>query len=238
MCRLICSGRTVFIHGPLPYRAGASQSGSGGHFRSVPGRGRKGAKALPWHNGNERKKLAARQERMAEEYRSAGMTEEAIAQIAAFDLEVLRSDRRLYRHSQALCPGVGDPGAAPEPAADGREFPLSGRMDWLQEIEPGPLLEALMDLSPEMLEILTLYVFEGWTQPEIARKLGCTPQNISNRFVRMRRFLRRRTARAAEEKGTAAKCRQDGNDPSTIRRQNVGKMSANWRTNDGQMTDK
>ncbi len=154
---------------------------------------------MPWHNGNARKKLAADQARMAEEYRAAGMTEEAIAQIAAFDLAALRSDRRFYRHSQTLCPGVGDPGEAPEPALDGREIPLSGRMDWLQEIDSAPLLEALRDLSPEMLEILTLYVFEGWTQPEIARKLGCTPQNISGRIVRLRRFLRRRMARAAEE---------------------------------------
>ena len=54
---------------------------------------------MSWHNGNERKKLTAARESMAEEYRAAGMSEEAIAQIAAFDLEVLRSDRRFYRRS-------------------------------------------------------------------------------------------------------------------------------------------
>ena len=145
---------------------------------------------MPWHNGNERKKLAAAQARMAEEYRAAGMTEEAIAQIAAFDLEVLRSDRRFYRHNQALCPGVGDPGEAPEPVSSVEDPPLSGRTDWLQEISSPALLEALRALDPELLEILTLRVFEGYKQTEIARKLGCSPQNISERLATIRRKLR------------------------------------------------
>ena len=152
---------------------------------------------MPWHNGNAMKKLAAQEARMAEEYRAAGMAEEAIAQLVAFDREVLRSDRRFYRHTQALVPGLGALESVPEPAYE-EEGWLGGRLDWLQEIEEPALLEALKDLRGDMLEILTLYVFEGWTQPEIARKLGCTPQNISGRIVRLRRFLRRRTGRTKE----------------------------------------
>ena len=139
---------------------------------------------------------------MAEEYRASGMTEEQIAAIAAFDREVLRSDRRFYRHTQALCPGLDPLESVPEPVCDGPEDHLSGRMDWLEEIEDPALMSALRELKPEMLEFLTLYVFEGYSQPEIARKLGCTPQNISGRLVRLRRFLRRRTGRQkAEQEG-------------------------------------
>ena len=145
------------------------------------------------------KKLSAAQARMAEEYRAAGMTEEAIAEIAAFDLEVLRSDRRFYRHNQALCPGGRGPEEAPEPLYDGSEPPLTGRMDWLQEIESPWLLEALREQDRHMLEILTLLVFEGRLQTEIARKLGCSPQNISTRLARLRRFLRSRMAGAEKD---------------------------------------
>lgn len=145
---------------------------------------------MSWHNGNERKKLAAAQARMAEEYRALGMTEEAIAAIAAFDMEVLRSDRRFYRHNQALCPGVGDPAAAPEPISDGETPPLSGRTDWLQELSSPALTEALRALDPETLEILTLWVFEGYCQAEIARILGCSQQNISERITYLRKKLR------------------------------------------------
>ena len=156
---------------------------------------------MSWHNGNAMKKLSSAQARMAEEYRAAGMTEEAIAEIAAFDLEALRSDRRFYRHSQALCPDGRGPEEAPEPLYDGSEPPLTGRMDWLQEIGDPVLLEVLREQPPEMLEILTLLVFEGRLQTEIARKLGCSPQNVSERLARFRRYLRMRMGR--EPEGTA-----------------------------------
>jgi DNA-directed RNA polymerase specialized sigma24 family protein len=135
---------------------------------------------------------------MAEEYRAAGMTEEQIAEIAAFDLEVLRSDRRFYRHTQSLCPGGQGPEEAPEPSYDGSEPTLSGRLDWLEEIGDPALLELLKELSPEMLELLTLFVFEGYNQKQIARYLCCAKQNVSTKLLRLRRFLRRRLERARE----------------------------------------
>ena len=153
---------------------------------------------MSWYNGSAWKKLGETLRRQAEEYRAAGMTEEAIAEIAAFDLEVLRSDRRFYRHSQALCPDGRGPEEAPEPLYDGSEPPLAGRMDWLQEIEDPVLLEALREQDRDMLEILTLLVFEGRLQTEIARKLGCSPQNVSERLARFRRLLRQRMGRKPE----------------------------------------
>jgi RNA polymerase sigma factor (sigma-70 family) len=154
---------------------------------------------LPWNNGNAWKKLTAQEQRLAEEYRAAGMTEEQIDAITAFDRAVLRSDRRFHRHTQALTPGLGPLESVPEPWYEDGEGYLSGRMDWLEEIGDPALLAALRELHPDMLELLTLYVFEGYSQPEIARKLGCTPQNISGKLVRLRRFLRRRISRLREE---------------------------------------
>jgi hypothetical protein len=154
--------------------------------------------ALSWHNGSEFRKLKAGLARMAEEYRAAGMTEEQIAEIAAFDLEVLRSDRRFYRHTQALCPGGWEAEDAPEPGYDGTDAPLSGRLDWLEEIEDPVLLEALRELNPEMLELVTLWAIDGMGQAEIARRLGCTRQNVHTQLLRIRRFLRRRMARGRE----------------------------------------
>ncbi len=150
---------------------------------------------MSWHNGKAWKTLMAEEARKAEEYRAEGMTEEQIAEIAAFDRAALRSDRRFYRHTQALHPGLGPLESVPEPSYDGSECRLSGRMDWVEELDDRVLLEAIRDLKPDMLEILTLYVFEGYSQTEIARRLGCTPQNISCRLVRLRRFLRRRMAK-------------------------------------------
>ena len=137
---------------------------------------------------------------MAEEYRAAGMSEEAIAEIAAFDLEVLRSDRRFYRHTQSLCPDgrEAEEAEAPEPSYDGSLLHLEGRMGWLEEIENPALLEALRALTPEMLELLTLFVFEGRTKSDIGRMLGCSSQNIATKLLRIRRFLRRHMAWTAK----------------------------------------
>jgi hypothetical protein len=196
MCRLIRKRRTV-SHGPLPSGQEQPPRGSGGFFR-LRGDG-KGEKDLSWNNGSARKKLSEQQAKAAEEYRAAGMTEAQIAELAAFDMEVLRSDRRFYRHTQSLCPDGREAEEAPEPAWDGTELRLSGRMDWLQEIGDPALLEALRSLKPEMLELLTLWVFEGCSQAEIARLQRCTRQNIHGRLLRLRRYLRRRMGRAAEE---------------------------------------
>lgn len=141
--------------------------------------------------------MEARLKEQAEEYRAAGMTEEAIAEIAAFDLQVMRSDRKYDRHNQSLHPGAGEPGDAPEPGYDGSEMPLEDRLGWLEEIETPALAEALRELKPEMLELLTLFVFEGFTKSDIARRQGCAPQNVATKLLRVRRFLQRRMARPA-----------------------------------------
>ena len=128
MCRLICKGRTVFFSRPLP--SGAVHPFAGQAAFSVSGHGRRKRRiTLSWHNGSAWKKLEARQRQLAEEYRAAGMTEAQIAEMAAFDLEVLRSDRRFYRHTQSLCPGGQGPEEAPEPGYDGSEPPLTDRLD-------------------------------------------------------------------------------------------------------------
>ena len=63
-------------------------------------------------------------------------------------------------------------------------------------------LRRTLDINTrDMLEILTLLVFEGRLQTEIARKLGCSPQNVSERLARFRRYLRMRMGR--EPEGTA-----------------------------------
>ena len=112
----------------------------------------KGRKILSWSNGSTKKRLEARLKEQAEEYRAAGMTEEAIAEIAAFDLQVMRSDRKYDRHNQSLHPGAGEPGDAPEPGYDGSEMPLEDRLGWLEEIET-PALAETMGVSRQALAI-------------------------------------------------------------------------------------
>ena len=57
---------------------------------------------IVWNNGYELNKLEKEQQKLAAQYRAASMTEEAIWEMYAFDLEVFRSDRRFYEHTQPL----------------------------------------------------------------------------------------------------------------------------------------
>ena len=55
---------------------------------------------MAWNNGLERKRFDEEQEKLAAEYRAAGMTEEQIEQMHLFDLEAFNSRRRFCEHTQ------------------------------------------------------------------------------------------------------------------------------------------
>ena len=55
---------------------------------------------MSWNNGYERRKFEAEQEKLAEEYRALGMSEEQIKDLYEFDLAQFNSKRRYYTHTQ------------------------------------------------------------------------------------------------------------------------------------------
>lgn len=150
---------------------------------------------MSWHNGNKWRGFEARQEKQAAAWRRAGMTEEQIAAMKAFDAAVLRSDRRFYVHNQPLLISGLDPEAAPEePAPEADGMPAGVRLGWLEEIEDPTLQSLLLAQTPETLAVIELHVFRGRSFTEIARTLGCTRQNVSS-------FWRRFAAAAREALG-------------------------------------
>lgn len=156
-----------------------------------------------WHNGNNRKKYLAFRERQRDAWRRAGMTEAQIEALEEFDEEVYRSDRRFYEHNGGLHEDE-DPGLAPEPAvpeADG--LPAGVRLGWRQEIGDPDLLALLKKQPPETLRLVELLVFEGYSQQEAARLLGCSTRTLSCRWQRFRKeaatFLERRAQRRRAE---------------------------------------
>ncbi len=161
-----------------------------------------------WHNGINWKKYLARRDRQREAYRQAGMTEAQIAAIEEFDEEVFRSDRRFYAHS---CPhhDEEDPERVPCPVAPAEDgVPAGVRFDWLEEIGDPDLLALLRLLTPEELRRVDLLVFRGYSQRELARLRGCTPQQINMEWQRFRKkaadFLLAQTQRrksAGQEQG-------------------------------------
>lgn len=147
---------------------------------------------MSWNDGKERKIFEKRQAILAEQYRSVGMTEEQIQQMYEFDLNVYRSERIFYTHTQALEINFDD-----EDVGDVSNYLLecqtdnfknySNRYWWIDELER--LYYAVNNLSEEEKEIITLYVFDGYTQREIANILHCPKSTLNDRITRIKNKL-------------------------------------------------
>lgn len=148
---------------------------------------------MSWNNGLKRKKFEKRQAILAEQYRSVGMTDEQIQKMYEFDLAVYRSERIFYTHTQALEINFEDDEDVGEVSNYLLEYHTecfrnySNRFWWIDELET--LYKAAKSLSEEEKELVTLYVFEGYTQSEIAHKLNCSQVAISKRLNKIKRVF-------------------------------------------------
>lgn len=154
---------------------------------------------MSFNNGNERRKLNAKWEQLRVQYREAGMSEETIQAMYEFDLGVLNSERAYDANTVAVCDGEDDVDA--RKAADLKQYEAAitvtdtyhetkSRFSWIGEIENERLLAALESLSELDLKILTLYVYAGYTESEIASVLESKRITIHKRIERMTMFLK------------------------------------------------
>jgi len=156
---------------------------------------------MAWNNGLERKRFDEEQERLAAEYRAAGMTEEQIEQMHQFDLEAFNSRRRFCEHTQQfpelpenICE---EDGFSPifdkfidELSVDMNASDFRGRYWWIEEIDDPELALVVRRLPAEDLELITLYVFEKFTVREVATEMGISKSTVSQRLDRLRNFLK------------------------------------------------
>lgn len=156
---------------------------------------------MKWNNGKERKKFEAEQARLREQYIAASMTEEQIQAMYDYDLSVLNGNRREAIHNQRL-----DIQAFDDEDTDDGQNPLLekfadkltveidrnavNRYSWMDEISDEKIVRAVKHLSIEDIEFITLLVFDGYTQDEVAAKLGIHKSNISRRFTKIKNFLK------------------------------------------------
>lgn len=159
---------------------------------------------MGFNNGLERKKFEASWARMRMEYAAAGMSAATIEQMYEFDLAVFNSDRRFAEHTQGIPDQKFDDDgdeAGDDNSALLKKFPeafsvqahstdTARRGSWVDEIEDEKIAAALRQLSPEDIELLTLYAFEGYTVIEIASMKGIAHQNVSKKIRRIKKFLK------------------------------------------------
>ena len=128
---------------------------------------------MGFNNARERRKFEKAWKTLRKQYRDAGFSEEGINAMRAFDEDAYRGERRFYEHTCPLPEDIAVPFD---------ESCLTGRHAWADAIDDPALAFGLKQLTRDDLELLTLFAFESYSQPEIARLLGCTQQNISKRI--------------------------------------------------------
>ena len=155
---------------------------------------------MAFNKGYELKKFEARWEKLRIEYAAAGMTEYAIQKMYDYDRQQFNSERTFVERTQEFT----------APAYEGSEEEASplmlryqevtttadtyhettSKFAWIGEIENERLLAALESLSELDLKILTLYVYAGYTESEIASALESKRITIHKRIERMTMFLK------------------------------------------------
>ena len=156
---------------------------------------------MSWNDGYERKMFAKRQKKQAEEYRALGMTEEQIQAMYEFDLEQFKSERRNRMHTQQFTSSDFDEGE--EDDSESTLFDkffdeltctieTSGeksRYWWIEEIEDEMLARKVRSMASEEIEMITLLVFEGYTQIEASQKMGIPYRTFKFKFRNIKNFL-------------------------------------------------
>lgn len=156
---------------------------------------------MNWNNGLERKKFEDEQKRLAEEYRKLGMSEAQIREMYLYDLDWFNSKRCYYSHTQSFTSGAfndGDEDSSDSVLYKMFSAALSVAIDeyinhspywWIEEIEDPLLVQKLKRLTGNDLDLLALFAFDGYTLTEIGKIYKCTPQNIQQKYKRIKNSI-------------------------------------------------
>ena len=155
---------------------------------------------MEWNNGKERALFHKEQAELRKQYLAAGMTEEQIQALYAFDREWYKSRRREAVHTQRLDIQTS------EDEDINKDNPLYkkffeklavednhadySRYGWIDELENEELVKTVNSLSDTDKELLTMLI-EGFNQAAIALSLGMTQPAVSQRIKKIREIFQK-----------------------------------------------
>lgn len=158
---------------------------------------------MKYNHALEEKKFNKRWEMLAKEYKEAGMSEEVMQQMWEFDRKEFNSNRVFCIHNQYMELAVKKDGELLEERKSliGKKYidnftteisslSTSSRYGWMDEIENEMLFKVIRELKQEDIELLTLFVFDGYTVVEIAKIQGVSHQFISKKITRLKKILK------------------------------------------------
>ena len=155
---------------------------------------------MSFNKGLELKEFEADWEKLRVEYAAAGMAEDAIQKMYDYDRQQFNAERAHLERTQELSTDTFE-------CSEDENSPLMKRyrevttvtdtyhetksgFAWIGEIENERLLSALENLSELDLKILTLYVYAGYTESEIAGERGGSKVAIHKRIEKITKLLK------------------------------------------------
>ena len=155
---------------------------------------------MSFNKGYELKKFEAHWEKLRIEYAAAGMTEDAIQKMYDYDRQQFNSERTFIERTQEFtAPAYESSEEEASPlmlryqeaiTTTDTYHETKSKFAWIGEIENERLLAALESLSELDLKILTLYVYAGYTESEVASALESKRITIHKRIERMTMLLK------------------------------------------------
>ena len=156
---------------------------------------------MGFNYGLEKKNFDRQWAIMRKQYEDAGMSIEVIQAMYEYDWSVFNATRSYQNHTQEIAaPSFEQGEEAYPPLMNKYQEAISvtehycetkSRFTWIGEIENEHLLSALERLSDDDLEILTLYIYEGYSTVELSKVYGIAHQNISKRIIKITNFLKK-----------------------------------------------
>ena len=153
---------------------------------------------MGFNYGLEKKNFDSQWAVTRKQYEDAGMSSEAIQAMYDYDWSVFNATRAYQNHTQEIAaPSFEQSEESYSPLMNKYREAISvtdtyhetkSRFAWIGEIEDENLLSALEKLSNDDLEILTLYIYEGYSTVELSKVYGITHQNISKRIIKITNF--------------------------------------------------
>ena len=155
---------------------------------------------MGFNYGLEKKNFDSQWAMTRKQYEDAGMSSEAIQAMYDYDWSVFNANRSYRNHTQEIAtPSFEQSEESYSPLMNKYQEAVSvtdhyhetkSRFGWIGEIEDEHLLSALEKLSDDDLEILTLYIYEGYSTVELSKVYGIAHQNISRRIIKITNFLK------------------------------------------------
>jgi len=155
---------------------------------------------MGFNYGLEKKNFDSQWAVTRKQYEDAGMSSEAIQAMYDYDWSIFNATRAYQNHTQEIAaPSFEQSEESYSPLMDKYREAISitdtyhetkSRFTWIGEIENERLLSALESLSELDLKILTLYVYAGYTESEVASALESKRITIHKRIERMTMLLK------------------------------------------------